>query len=141
VRDIDLFRRLLAPGERSAVFALQSPAAKTYTGRLALHFFYLNVGRPGHPWLARVEIPAWVARSPDMIATLHAVLMQQCRAMGTRPFPYLLHRAHEVAVVQLQEKEQVTQMIALELRKRGVSPGEASAKQFAKTGPGRTKHR
>lgn len=141
VRDTDLFRNLLEPGERSAVFALQSAAAKTYTGRLGLHFFYLNVGRPGHPWLGRVELPAWVAESPQMVATLHAVLLQQCRAMGARPFPYLLHRAHEVAVVPMQEKEQVTQMIALELRRQGVSPAEGSAKQFAKTGLRRTKHR
>jgi hypothetical protein len=52
--------------------------------------------------------------------------------MGSRPYPYLLHRAHETAVVTQEEKAQVTQMIALELRRRGVEVGEQSYKQSAK---------
>ena len=51
--------------------------------------------------------------------SLQAVLVDQCRILGTRPYPYLLHRAHETAVVSLEEKEQVTQMIVLELRNAG----------------------
>jgi hypothetical protein len=138
VIDAHLFRRILDAGERSAVFALQSGSAGDYRDELALHFFYLNVGRPGHPWLARVEIPAWVAADARMLDDLHAVLVQQCRLMGGRAYPYLLHRAHEAAVVTLQEKEQVTAMIAQELRRRGVEVGEVSHKQSAKDLPGRT---
>jgi hypothetical protein len=99
---------------------------------LGLHFFYLNVGREGHPWLARVEIPAWVAQNPAMLDPLQAVLFHQCQLMGSRPYPYLLHRAHETAVVTMEEKSQVTQMIAQELRRRGVEVGEQSYKQSAK---------
>lgn len=139
VTDKVLFRDLLAPGERSAVFALQSQSAKSYPGPLALHFFYLNVGRLGRPWLARVEIPAWVAEKPQALDTLHAVLIDQCRIMGTRPYPYLLHRAHETAVVSLEERDQVTQMISMELRQRGVSIEGPSHKQSAKDQPGRTR--
>ncbi len=132
VSDKALYRELLAPGERSAVFAMQSQAAKSYPGRLGLHFFYLNAGRIGKPWLARVEVPAWVAHDRGKLDALHAVLVEQCRILGTRPYPYLLHRAHEVALVSLQEREQVTQMIALELRKRGVEVESISNKQYAK---------
>lgn len=139
VADADLYDALLRPGERSAIFAIQSKSTSAYTGELALHFFYLNVGRENKPWLARVEIPAWVAENAEMLDTLHAVLIQQCRTMGTRPYPYLLHRAHETAVVTLEEKEQVTQMLALELRQRGVTVGEQSAKQFHKEQAGRTR--
>jgi len=139
VTDAYLFRTLLAPGERSAVFAMQSQSAKRYTGVRALHFFYLNVGRENHPWIARVEIPRWVAENDRMLDSLHAVLVRQCRILGARPYPYLLHRAHETAVVTLPEKEQVTQMIILELRRRGVEVGEESAKQAAKDQPGRTR--
>lgn len=138
VIDRDLFQNLLSPGERSAVFAIQSRSAQSYQGELALHFFYLNVGREEHPWLARVEIPAWVASSRNMLDNLHAVLVHQCHIMGSRPFPYLLHRAHEAAVVTLEEKEQVTQMILLELRNRGVDVGEMSQKQAIKNLQGRT---
>ena len=49
VSDRHIFRDMLAPGERSSVFAMQSQSAKNYPGTSALHFFYLNVGRPGHP--------------------------------------------------------------------------------------------
>ncbi len=137
VTDIDLYRQILEPGERSAVFAMQSHSARNYLGPLALHFFYLNVGRGGHPWLARVEIPAWVAGSAEMLGCLHATLVSQCRIMGSRPYPYLLHRAHEAAVVSQEEKEQVTQMIVLELHRRGASVGERSQKQSAKELAGR----
>jgi hypothetical protein len=139
VTDAHLFRDLLAPGERSAVFSIQSQSAKNYKGPMGLHFFYLNTGRPGHPWLARVEIPAWVAGNLEMLDRLHAVLVHQCQIMGTKPYPYLLHRAHETALVNLQEKEQVTQMITLELRRRGVEVGERSNKQSAKDLGGRTR--
>jgi hypothetical protein len=129
VTDLFLFRRLLQPGERSAVFALQSKSAANYRDQLALHFFYLNVGRGG---LARVEIPAWVAGDPRLLDGLHAVLISQCQVMGNRPYPYLLHRAHETAVVSLDEKDQVTQMILVELRQRGVEVDQLSNKQGAK---------
>ena len=111
----------LPPGARSAIFALQSGSAENYTGQLALHFFYLNAGTEHHPWLARVEIPAWVAWSQPSVDALQAVLVAQCRILGSRPYPYLLHRAHETALVKMEEKEQVTQMIALELRRRGLA--------------------
>jgi len=140
VRDFELFRGLLGAGERSAVFALQSQSARSYPGPLALHCFYINTGRSGHPWLARVEIPSWVAEDSQMLDTLQATLVQQCRALGNRPYPYILHRAHETAVVTLQEREQVTEMISLELRRRGVPVGEQSYKQSAKESTGRTRY-
>jgi len=141
VTDRDLFLPLLETGERSAVFAIRSQSAKLYPGQLALHFFYLNVGRAGHPWLARVEVPAWVTVSPNMVDGLHAMLVEQCRIMGARPYPYLLHRAHETARVGLQEKDQVTQMIANELLARGLAPAGKSHKQAAKDLGGRTGYR
>jgi hypothetical protein len=132
VQDIDLYRDLLAPGERSSVFAIQSRSAPNYRGGLRLHFFYLNVGRLDHPWPVRVEIPEWVAGSSRMLDNLHATLVHQCQIMGQRAYPYLLHRAHEVAVVTHEEKHQVIQMIAMELQRRGLPFGEVSHKQSTK---------
>ncbi len=140
VTDIDLYKNLLEPGQRSAVFALQSHTSQEYAGVLALHFFYLNVGLPGHPWLARVEVPAWVVQGAGLMDMLQAALIAQCRSMGRRPYPYILHRAHEAALVTLEEKEQVTNMIALELRRRGVEVDEGSYKQAAKDSGGRTSY-
>jgi hypothetical protein len=140
VTDSALYREMLQPGERSAVFELQSQSAAYYQDELTLHFFYLNVGRPRRPSLARVDLPAWVARNPKMLDDLHAALVSQCHIMGARPYPYLLHRAHEAALVSLQEKEQVTQMIAVELRRRGVSVGARSNKQAAKDLSGKKRY-
>lgn len=141
VMDFEIFSELLKPGERSAIFSLRSPSAKFYKDELALHFFYLNVGRPGRHWVARIDIPAWVARDADQVEALQAVLIDQCRIMGGRFYPYLLHRAHETAVVTLEDKEQVTQMIVLELRRRGAAVGERSQKQEAKETAGRTRYK
>lgn len=134
ITDVDLLQDHLSPYERSAVFGIQSSAAGKYSGDLALHFFYLHVGAAsdGRPYLVRVEIPAWVAEAPPMLADLHAVLIHQCKALGSTTYPYLLHRSHEVAVVTLDEKEQVETMIALELRRRGLVPEGPSNKQTTK---------
>jgi len=134
VRDTDLFRQILAPGERSAVFEMQSRSARLYrrkSASLALHFFYLNVGRRGHPWLARVDTLAWVAEDRQKLDDLHAVLAHQCRLLGARPYPYALHRAHEVARVTPDEKGQLELMIANELHRHGIL-AEESNKQFLK---------
>ena len=130
--DLHLFSQLLDPGHRSAVYAMQSQSAANYRDELGLHFFYLNVGRPGQPDLARVEIPAWVAEDRSRLETLHAVLVAQCQVLGPRAYPYLLHRAHEVAVVTQAEKDQLTRMILQELRRRGVPVGRKSSKQAVK---------
>ncbi|MEW6716037.1 MAG: DNA double-strand break repair nuclease NurA [Chloroflexota bacterium] len=140
VTDRDLFAQILSEGKRSAMFSLQSKSAKEYSGPLALHFFYLNVGQHDHGWIVRVEIPAWVAEDATMLEALHAILIHQCRILGGRAYPYLLHRAHEVAVVHRDEKEQLTQMIIQELRRRGVQVGEKSQKQAVKDLPGRTSY-
>lgn len=130
---------LLPPGHRSAVFKIQSSSDKKYTGVLTLHFFYLNVGTEGHPWPVRVEIPKWVVDDKEKLDLLHGVLVEQCRMMGSRPYPYLLHRAHETAVVKNEEKQQIEQMLAMELRKNNEDVDDGSYKQSAKDLQGRTK--
>lgn len=139
VRDRDLFTRLLGPGERSAVLAIRLPEPNPFTGELALHCFYLNVGRAGHAQIARVEVPHWVADEPDLLNLLQEVLVEQSAQLGPRPYPYLLHRAHEVAVVHPDEIEEIERMIQAELRRQGVEPDEPSNKQFIKELQGRTR--
>lgn len=132
VTDRELFQHILMPGERSAIFSILSRSSKPYTEALSLHFFYLNVGTVVKPYLARVEVPQWVAEIETKLNDMHAVLVDQCRMIGARAYPYLLHRAHETAVVSLEDKEQVTQMIVNELRKRGLEVRGESAKQYNK---------
>jgi hypothetical protein len=139
VTDNDLFAGILQPGERSAIFELQTHLADRYADSSALHFFYLNVGTAKAPWLARVEIPAWVMEKKDSLNALHAVLIQQCGILAGRPYPYVLHRAHEIAIVSREEKDQLTNMLVGELQAQGVQVGSASNKQALKDLPGRTR--
>ncbi|MFH2039865.1 MAG: DNA double-strand break repair nuclease NurA [Chloroflexota bacterium] len=137
VSDLWLFEQLLSPGERSAVFGLQSSSRVHYKGGLALHFFYLNTSRDEYPNLVRVEIPGWVAQNKNKLDMLHASLIAQCRILGSTPYPYILHRAHELAVVSFQDKQQVEQLLMVELNRAGVELGEPSSKQIEKDLPGR----
>ncbi len=133
VTDTALFSRLLKPGQRSAVFALASQSHKHYTGDLALHFFYLNTSpNPHRPNIARVEIPAWVAKDAEALATLHAVLVWQSRRVPQIPYPYILHRAHEVAVVHREERDVVEGWLCRVLVASGHSRCDPSAKQRMK---------
>lgn len=140
VTDLELYAGLLQPGERSEVFALQSTSTRQYRDALSLYFFYLNVSA-FEPKIARVEIPGWVAESPARTDALHAALYHQCQILGGRSYPYLLHRAHEVAVVTRDESTQVTNMILLELRRRGLAAGEKSPKQAVKDLRGKRRFR
>jgi hypothetical protein len=138
IPDACLFSSLLSvPGDRSAIFAIQSQWARHFKAELQLCFFYLNVGRQNKPSLARVEIPAWIAGDLEILNALHVAIYHQCEIMGSRPYPYILHRAHELAVVTYEEASQLENMLAGELRSRGMDAGERSNKQSAKELPGR----
>jgi len=128
--DLALMRALLQPGERSAVFALQFRASQEFSGRKALHFFYLNVGSSERPAIARVEVPLWVVENPASLALLHAVLLDQSRQSGAHPYPYALLRAHETAVVKLDENEALKLLIQKELLSRGL-PLQADSEKLA----------
>jgi hypothetical protein len=135
VTDRWLFSEILKSRERSAVFAIQSSSRLRYTGSLSLHFFYLNVGDAKHPAIVRVEIPEWVTKDEGKLELLHAALIQQCLIMGARPYPYILHRAHEIAVVSFEEKKQIEQMLQAEQLKNHEELDDQSAKQTAKNLP------
>ena len=130
--DVSLMEALLPPGGRSAVFEMQSTSSKHYSETLRVHFFYLNVGRPEKAYIVRVEIPAWVAGNPKKIERLQNVLLEQCRVMSSRPYPYLLHRAHEEAVVHYDEKEQLQRALLQELQNKGIDALQPSNKLAAK---------
>lgn len=130
---------LLKAGHRSAIFKIQASSEKTYTRSLELHFFYLNVGTEGKPYPVRVEVPKWVVDDKNKLNLLHAVLVEQCKMMGSKPYPYLLHRAHETAVVKQEEKIQIEQMLGQELRNNNEETDDGSNKQSAKNLKGRSK--
>ncbi|HSM25258.1 MAG TPA: DNA double-strand break repair nuclease NurA [Anaerolineaceae bacterium] len=141
ITDADLFARILQPEQRSAIFKLQSHNARKFSGLLAIHFFYLNIGRVVKPQIARVEFPAWVLQSPQHIDLIHYHLLDQCKIIGAQAYPYILHRAHEVATVSFQEREHLTGLLQHSLLSQGLEPGEKSSKQFHKDSSGKTRYR
>ena len=79
-----------------------------------------------------------IAESAAMLDGLHALLVGQCAVMGILSYPYALHRAHEIALVSREEKDQVTQMLLAAWRAEGLKVGVVSHKQAIKDLPGRT---
>jgi len=132
LEDQAIFKQLLAPACRSAIFELHSTSSPRYEDDLALYFFYLNVGSEEKPWIARVEIPRWVAEDSAKTALVQRALLDQCALMNSRPYPYILHRAHEEAVVRFDEKERLVERLSGELSRHGLGVSQPSNKQSAK---------
>ena len=139
--DQHVLLRLLQPGERSALMVQQSPQNKRYHDKgesLEIAFFYVNVGIAHDDHLARVEMPMWVARDPDAVDRVHALVYDQCQMMWR--YPYALTRADELAVVRAHEKSQLNELIEIELR-RNAQAVEHSEKLEAKASRhGRTRY-
>jgi hypothetical protein len=129
--DTDLFD-FLEPGERSAIFAVKAKGLDRYSqAGHAIHFFYLNVSlNPATPNLVRVEVPAWLVADRQAIDILHAAIVRQARLTGG--YPYVLARAHELAIISTEERQAVEMMLAVEMRRQGLVPA-LSLKQYNKT--------
>lgn len=120
------------PGDRSAVFSVSSPTSDKFGDDQQVHFFFMNVGTEDFQHLARVEVPAWVAAEKANIALIQAALLDQTRMLGSKPYPYLLHRSHEVALVSMDEHRSVEEMIIREFMREHVPVGSPSQKQAVK---------
>jgi hypothetical protein len=133
--DAQVYNRLLQPGERTALFVQMSPQNKEFRqsggDALEVAFFYLNVAAPGElPYLARVDIPMWVAQDRDLVAELQSLLYHQCQQI-TRRYPYVLMRADELAVVKGDELRQLSTLINVAMVRYGLGASE-SEKQASK---------
>jgi hypothetical protein len=136
--DRALFEGLLQPGQRSACFIDSSPLNIDFKKKgHQVFFFYLKTDSRGT--IARVEVPAWVAEDTALLGRVHAAILDQCRATGG--FPYVLVRAHELAVVTNQDREQLEGLIQQRLMESGVGarPSQkATTKRWTRS---RRKHR
>ena len=99
ITDSELFRRVLKPGERSAVFSSRSKILQYYQPDQQICFFYLHTGAE----VARVEFPAWVAEDPELLSLTHALCMDQAQKGGG--YPVALAEAHEQAIVRGPERD------------------------------------
>jgi hypothetical protein len=137
INDLPVFKAHLKLGERSAIFKQTTQWSKPYEeAGHAIHFCYVNVSTPEREALARIELPEWVAADPDRVALLHAAVIDQCR-VTSEPYPYVLTRADELAVITTREKAALDEMIAAEMLAHNLTalPSEkAATKTFARYG-------
>ena len=107
---------LRLPGERSAIFEAITCSARKPANSLPVAFFYLNVSNDeSEPCLVRLEFPLWVSEVPGLVDTLHAVIYKEAQVLDSHPYPYLLHRSHELAVVKRIEADEIEVMLQSQL--------------------------
>jgi hypothetical protein len=125
--DRDLFSRLLAPGQRSALFSSRSSVVAKYYGVNEVDFFYIRLNGE----IARVEIPLWVAEDERLLGLVHSTILDQClRGFG---YPVALSEAHEQAVVNVADRQQFWGLVEQVLVEDGIFQG-SSAKSESKRG-------
>lgn len=104
VTDAALYSAILRDSERSPVFQSQSEILPRY-GIHRTYFFYLHVGAE----IARIELPKWVAQTPELLYLLHAAAYDQARK--GQGYPVSLAEAHEQAVIRGAEREQFYRLL------------------------------
>jgi hypothetical protein len=112
--DAHLLGQWLDPWHRGALFRVRSNVHDPFYGIHRVYFFLLSTGEE----IARVEVPEWVARSRDLLETLHAVLADQCqKGFG---YPAVLARADDRAVLSLSDRTVLDTLVQQELARQGV---------------------
>ena len=128
--DTHLFAELLQPGERSAVFTEFSPFNRRFAdGGHRICFFYINPSTDGKA-IARIDIPEWVAESRQNVEIIHALIIDQCRITG--PYPYILARADEEAVVGKEDQAYLDNWIDLTMLRHDEYDASQTNKRSAK---------
>jgi hypothetical protein len=126
--DRHLFEHELAEGERTPLFSSRSEVLKRY-GDHRIVAFYVR----GSVEIGRVEMPEWVARQPEWLDLIHAVVLDQCEKGGG--YPIILQEAHQRAVVRAQEKEVFYSILARQVRNAGGATPSYSGKATSKRAP------
>ncbi len=103
----------LQRGERSSLFQQSSSLYKDY-GFNEPAMFYLNTGRE----IAQIQVPMWVAKTPALLDTVHALVYAQCLNGGG--YPTVLTRSHEQAVVTAADRDMLDELVLARLVKLGI---------------------
>ena len=83
-------------------------------------FVYANMARTeNEPMLARLEVPGWVAADPRELDKAQAAIYANCEPEG---YPYVLARAHELAVVSPGERARLEEMLLGFVLRSGMLP-------------------
>ncbi len=123
--DASVVKFFLSTNEYSGVFANRSPITKFYPDHLKPYFVYADFGHE----IARIEMPAWIARDKTLVEQLMALIYDQvCKGYG---YPIALAEAHEQAVVKGPDREffyHLIQKFSIEENKK-ISISQKSSKK------------
>ncbi len=114
----------LTPNERTGLFEPNSDANDRYRVRSGdrIAFAYANFARQSgreNAAIARIEVPGWIASDPAKLDLAQAAIYANCEPTS---YPYVLARAHELAVVGGAEKEGLEQMLFQAMLRSGLMP-------------------
>jgi hypothetical protein len=135
--DAALFQDLL-PGQRTGLFAATSEINENFKASgHRIYFCYMNVAtEPGekNACMVRVEMPQWIAADPPRLEAALAAVWSDCRLLH---YPYLLARAHELALVSRKEKDSLEQMLRIDMMRSELRVEESSKATTKRTIGGR----
>ncbi len=103
--DVDIAELYLQVGQRSIVFKSLASISYLYPQHLKPYFCYLHVGSE----IARVEFPAWIAQSEELVNQVCRIALDQ--SMKGRGYPVCLFEAHEQAVIKAIDRDFFYRMI------------------------------
>lgn len=103
--DVDIANLYLQPHRRSIVFKSKAAICYLYPIHLQPYFCYLHVGVE----IVRLEFPAWIAQSDQLVDQLCSVALDQ--AIKGRGYPVCLFEAHEQAVIKASDRDFFYKMI------------------------------
>jgi NurA domain len=127
LKDVGVWGRLLAPGERSPLWRSAAKVQDFY-GDHRIHFCYVNVGSE----IARVEVPQWVVDDAAMLASALSLVMAQVqKGYG---YPVALAESHNQAVVRGGDRSKFFAMLEREMVKAGLRNVGTSYKEARKRG-------
>jgi len=133
----------LRPNERGALFTPNSETNDRYeqaSGGDRIVFTYVNVSRQDgakNSAVVRIEFPKWVADNPALLDAAQAAIYENCEPVS---YPYVLARAHELAVVGQAEHADLEAMLFQSLLRNDLMP-ETSLKAANKLLTGRGRRR
>ena len=104
-QDRFLLMDYLQPGERTALFELGGVGNDmASTHQASIYFFYLCINDYE---IARIEIPAWVAKDRQMVAQIHASIYQDSLALG---YSHALSMAHHLVSIPNEKAAEMNQL-------------------------------
>lgn len=124
--DTQIMRSVLEIGQRSTVFLYGNWRNTDFESvGAAIYYFFLKLSE--HE-IARVEIPSWIAHSPDTLDLIHSSIMADSREYH---YPNALLMAHNAVVVPRKLGRQLNELALREYLQHG-GDYHPSAKKQAK---------